>query len=120
MQGYWNLQDRTAESLIDGWYASGDGGYVDEQGYLYLTGQMKDMIVIGGENVYPVEVEQMLRLHPAILEAVVIGTTRCTLGERVVAVIETRSNAVPTAEELIAVCRRYIADYKRPDTCTSC
>ena len=116
MNGYWNLADNTAESVVDGWYATGDGGFLDEQGFLYLTDRIKDMIVTGGENVYPVEVEQVLRLHPAILDVAVVGEPDARWGERVVAVVEFRPGAVTATatEELIAWCRGQIADYKCP------
>jgi acyl-CoA synthetase (AMP-forming)/AMP-acid ligase II len=114
MCGYWNLPERTAESLVDGWYASGDGGYLDEEGYLYLTDRIKDMIVTGGENVYPVEVEQALRLHPDIVEAAVVGVPDPRWGERVVAVLELRPNRAPAVESLITFCRQHLADYKCP------
>src|SRR5690606_6705122 len=73
MQGYWKLPEKTREAIVDGWYATGDGGYVDDEGFLYLTDRIKDMIVTGGENVYPAEVEEALRQHPAVLDAAVVG-----------------------------------------------
>jgi acyl-CoA synthetase (AMP-forming)/AMP-acid ligase II len=114
MHGYWQLPDRTAEALVDGWYATGDGGYLDDNGYLFLTDRIKDMIVTGGENVYPVEVEQVLNGHPAILEAVVVGLPDPRWGERVTAVVERRPGTHPTEIELIEFCRGKIADYKCP------
>jgi acyl-CoA synthetase (AMP-forming)/AMP-acid ligase II len=114
MHGYWRLPHQTAEALVDGWYATGDGGYLDDNGYLFLTDRIKDMIVTGGENVYPVEVEQVLNGHPAILEAAVVGLPDPRWGERVTAVVERRPGAHPTEIELIEFCRGKIADYKCP------
>jgi acyl-CoA synthetase (AMP-forming)/AMP-acid ligase II len=114
MEGYWKLPAKTVESLVDGWYASGDGGYLDEAGYLYLTDRIKEMIISGGENIYPVEVERVLREHPAILEVAVIGLPDPRWGERVTAVVERREGTGVTKDDLIAFCRGKIADYKCP------
>lgn len=114
MQGYWNLPDKTAESLQDGWYASGDGGFIDENGHLFLTDRIKEMIVTGGENVYPVEVEQALRRHPAVLDAAVVGLPDPRWGERVTAVVELRHGNRVSADVLIEFCHGRIADYKCP------
>ena len=114
MLGYWNLPEQTAQVLVDGWYATGDGGYLDEEGYLYLTDRIKDMIVSGGENIYPVEVQEALRQHPAVLDACVVGQRDERWGEVVVAVIELRPGASATADELQAHARTRIAGYKCP------
>ena len=114
--GYWQLPEKTAAVLVDGWYATGDGGYVDEEGYLYLTDRIKDMIVSGGENVYPAEVEEALRQHPAVLDAAVIGLPDQRWGEAVAAIIELRPGASVTEEELRASVRERIAGYKCPKT----
>ena len=90
MHGYWRLPDATAQALVDGWYATGDGGYLDADGYLYLTDRIKDMIVSGGENVYPAEVEEMLRAHPAVLDAACVGIPDPAWGECVTAMVELR------------------------------
>ena len=73
MLGYWKLPDATAEAMVDGWYRTGDGGYLDPEGFVFLTDRIRDMIISGGENIYPIEVEQALRLHPAVQDVVVIG-----------------------------------------------
>jgi acyl-CoA synthetase (AMP-forming)/AMP-acid ligase II len=112
--GYWQLPDKTREALVDGWYASGDGGYIDTDGYLYLTDRIKDMIVSGGENVYPVEVEEVLRSHPAVLEAACIGLPDVQWGEVVAAVIELRAGMSVTDEELRQFARTCIASFKCP------
>lgn len=114
LSGYWNLPDKTREVLVDGWYATGDGGYVDDEGYLYLTDRIKDMIVSGGENVYPVEVEEAMRQHPAVLDAAVVGISDARWGEMVAAVVELRPGRSVTEEELRAFARERIAGYKCP------
>lgn len=112
--GYWNLPEKTREAVIDGWYATGDGGYVDEEGYLYLTDRIKDMIVSGGENVYPVEVEEALRRHPAVLDVAVIGIPDARWGETVAAVVELRPNNTLSEDDLRSFAREHIAGYKCP------
>jgi acyl-CoA synthetase (AMP-forming)/AMP-acid ligase II len=114
MRGYWNLPDKTREVIVDGWYATGDGGYLDAEGFLYLTDRIKDMIVSGGENVYPVEVEEALRQHPAVLDAAVVGVPDERWGEIVAAVVELRPGTSASADEIIAAARSRIAGYKCP------
>ncbi len=114
LTGYWNLPQKTAEAVVDGWYATGDGGYVDDEGYLYLTDRIKDMIVSGGENVYPVEVEEALRRHPAVLDVAVIGVPDARWGEAVAAVVELRPGKSLSEDELRAFAREHIAGYKCP------
>jgi acyl-CoA synthetase (AMP-forming)/AMP-acid ligase II len=114
MLGYWNMPEQTAKAIVDGWYATGDGGYLDEEGYLYLTDRIKDMIVSGGENVYPAEVEEALRRHPCVLDACVVGMPDARWGEVVVAVVEVRPAALVTEDELRAHARKLIAGYKCP------
>jgi acyl-CoA synthetase (AMP-forming)/AMP-acid ligase II len=112
--GYWQLPDKTREALVDGWYASGDGGYIDPAGFLYITDRIKDMIITGGENVYPAEVEEVLRQHPAVLDAAVVGRPDARWGEMVVAYVERRPKAELTAEELLEFARTRVARYKCP------
>ena len=112
MQGYWNKPEQTAAVLRDGWYYSGDLGYMDEEGYVVLVDRAKDMIVSGGENVYGSEVEEALYLHPAVLEAAVFGIPDQRWGEAVHAVVVPRAEVAE--EELIAFCRERIAGYKIP------
>jgi len=114
MESYWQQPEKTQEVVSDGWYASGDGGYIDDDGYLYLTDRIKDMIVSGGENVYPVEVEEALRQHPAVLEAAVVGRPDEHWGEMVVAVIEPRPGHSVDETELRAFARSRVAGYKCP------
>jgi acyl-CoA synthetase (AMP-forming)/AMP-acid ligase II len=111
---YWNRPDATAEALEDGWYRSGDGGMLDAEGFLYLTDRIKDMIVSGGENVYPAEVEAVLREHPAVLDCAVFGLPHPKWGEGVVAAIELRPGQTADVELLIAFARLSLAAYKIP------
>jgi len=114
MLGYWKRPDATAEVLIDGWYRTGDGGQLDADGYLYLTDRIKDMIISGGENVYPVEVEQALRQHPAIRDVVVIGMPDPVWGEAITAVVEWHEGQTASLDDLRAFARQHIAGYKLP------
>jgi long-chain acyl-CoA synthetase len=115
MAGYFNRPDETAATLTDdGWLRTGDGGYVDEEGYLFLTDRVKDMIVSGGENVYPVEVEEVLAQHPAVADVTVIGVPHERWGETVKALVIPRPNAALTEEELVAFARERLAGYKLP------
>ena len=116
MIGYWNKPEQTAAALNDGWYHSGDLGYMDEEGYIFLVDRAKDMIVSGGENVYCSEVEEILYRHPAVLEAAVFGIPDEKWGEAVHAVVVPREQV--TAEELIRFCRDSIAAYKLPKSVT--
>src|SRR5262245_58108588 len=116
MVGYHGLPDKTAEAVVDGWYASGDGGFVDDDGYLHLTDRIKDMIVSGGENVYPAEVEEALRLHAAVLDAAVVAVPDERWGEMVAAAVELRPEASVTAAELQRFARERIAAFKCPKT----
>jgi long-chain acyl-CoA synthetase len=116
MQGYWNKPEQTAEVLKDGWYRSGDMGYFDDEGYVFLVDRAKDMIVSGGENVYCSEVEEALYRHPAVLEAAVFGVPDEQWGEAVHAVVVQRKKV--SASELIDFCRERIAGYKIPKEIT--
>jgi acyl-CoA synthetase (AMP-forming)/AMP-acid ligase II len=111
---YWNKPDATAEALIEGWYRSGDGGRLDQHGFLFLTDRIKDMIVSGGENVYPAEVEAVLRDHPAILDCAVFGLPHPKWGEGVTAALELRPGHAVEVEEVIAFARLSLAAYKIP------
>ncbi|MEM1434768.1 MAG: AMP-binding protein [Pseudomonadota bacterium] len=115
MLGYWNKPEQTADVLADGAYRTGDLGYLDDAGYLYLVDRSKDMIVSGGENVYSIEVEEALYRHPAVLEAAVFGVPDDRWGEAVHAVVVPRGgHEAVAAETLIAHCRELIAGYKVP------
>jgi long-chain acyl-CoA synthetase len=114
MLGYWRKPAETAAALRDGWYYSGDLGYLDEDGYLYVVDRKKDMIISGGENIYSTEVEAALSSHPAVLEAAAIGVPDEQWGEVVKAIVALRPGMTATPEELIAHCRTQIAGYKCP------
>ena len=112
--GYWNQPEATAAVMRDGWYRTGDAGYRDTDGLLYIVDRVKDMIITGGENVYSAEVEQALAKHPAVRQCAVIGLPDPKWGERVTAVIIPAAGTAPTQEEIIAHCRGLIAGYKVP------
>ncbi|HYL52820.1 MAG TPA: long-chain-fatty-acid--CoA ligase [Acidimicrobiia bacterium] len=114
MREYWNKPEATADAFRDGWYHSGDAGYVDRDGYLYLVDRVKDMIVTGGENVYSVEVENAIASHPAVAQVAVIGVPSETWGEAVHAIIVLRDGAHVTETDIIAHTREWIAGYKVP------
>ncbi len=114
MQGYWKKPSATEEAFRDGWYHSGDAGYLDERGYLFLVDRVKDMIVTGGENVYSTEVENALASHPAVAQAAVIGIPHETWGEAVHAIVVLHPGRAATEDELLAHAREAIAGYKVP------
>ena len=112
--GYLNQKELTEEVLADGWFRTGDLGYLDKEGYLYLKDRKQDLIVTGGENVYSSEVEAVLNRHPAVLEVAVIGIPDEIYGEKVIAVVTALSEPVLTQDDLIDFCRGKIGGYKIP------
>lgn len=114
MLGYWNKPEQTAESLKDGWVYTGDGGYLDDEGFLYIADRLKDMIVSGGENVFSAEVEQAVTKHPAVAECATIGIPSDKWGESVHAIVILRPGASATEEDIIKHCHKLIAGYKCP------
>jgi long-chain acyl-CoA synthetase len=114
MQGYWNKPEQTAQALRNGWMHTGDGGYMDEDGFIFVVDRLKDMIISGGENVYSAEVENALAQHPAVAACAVIGIPSAEWGETVHAVVVHKPGASVSAEELIAHCKALIAGYKCP------
>jgi acyl-CoA synthetase (AMP-forming)/AMP-acid ligase II len=114
LSGYWRNPDATASAFTDGWFHTGDIGRWDEDRYLYIVDRKKDMILTGGENVYPREVEEVLFRHPAILEVAVLGAPDDTWGEMVAAVVCLRSGHEATGAQIADFCRGEIAGYKRP------
>jgi acyl-CoA synthetase (AMP-forming)/AMP-acid ligase II len=114
MRGYWNRPEETAAALRGGWLHTGDAGTLDDEGYLYVKDRVKDMIVSGGENVYPVVVENVLAQHPAIAEVAVIGVPDEKWGETVKAVVVLRQGANASEEELTKFCRDKLAGFERP------
>jgi acyl-CoA synthetase (AMP-forming)/AMP-acid ligase II len=116
MKGYWNLPEETASTMLDGFVHTGDAGFLDEDGYLYVQDRIKDMIVSGGENIYPAEVESALFGHPAVADVAVIGVPDDRWGEAAKALIVLRPDAIASADEIIAFARQRIASYKLPKT----
>jgi acyl-CoA synthetase (AMP-forming)/AMP-acid ligase II len=114
MRGYHKLEAATASALADGWYRTGDAGYLDEDGYLYLFDRVKDMIVSGGENIYPAEVENVLHEHPAVRDCAVIGVPDARWGEAVKAIIVRAPGTSVDPGALIAFARTRIAGFKVP------
>jgi len=114
MRGYINRPDATAEALRDGWLHTGDLGYLDAEGYLYVVSRRTDLIISGGENIYPAELESILLSHPAVEEAAVVGLPDVRWGQAPVAAIKLRPGAAPGEDQLIAFCRARLGGYKVP------
>ncbi|TCP49968.1 AMP-binding enzyme [Tamaricihabitans halophyticus] len=114
MDGYLDMPTETARALRDGWFRAGDMGYQDEQGYLYLHGRNKDMIVRGGENVYPIEIETVLAEHPAVAQSAVVGVPDEHWGETVRAFVSRRAGRDTSVAELADHCAQRLAKYKVP------
>jgi long-chain acyl-CoA synthetase len=115
MKGYWNMPDETAKSInAEGWFRSGDAGYVDADGYVYIHDRVKDMIVSGGENVYPAEVENVLMSHPAIADCAVIGVPHEKWGETAKAMVVKKADVEVTEQEIIEFARERLAKFKCP------
>lgn len=114
MRGYWNRPEATASDLRDGWLATGDLGKVDEDGYVYIIDRAKDMIIRGGYNVYPREVEEVLYEHPDIVEAAVIGVPDEHYGEEVAAVITLAAGAELAPDDLRSWAKEQLSAYKVP------
>ncbi len=117
MKGYWKNDEETKKAFTpDGWYRTGDLGYLDEEGYIYLTGRADDVIVRGGENIGPDEVESVLYSHPKIEEAAVIGVKDLEWGQQVRAIVRLKEGETATEAEIIDFCRPRLAGYKRPSS----
>jgi long-chain acyl-CoA synthetase len=114
MQGYWNQPEETAKMLRNGWLYTGDIAHMDEDGYFFISGRKKEMIIVSGYNVYPDEVDGVLVAHPAVLEAGTIGLPDLRCGERVKSFVVLRPGMTAAAEELLAHCRANLASYKVP------
>ena len=114
MLGYWGQPELTARTLRNSWLHTGDGGYMDDDGFLFVVDRVKDMIISGGENVYSAEVEQALYQHGDVAECAVIGVPDEQWGERVHAIVRTKAGATTNADAIIAHCRTLIANYKCP------
>src|SRR6266498_4451702 len=114
MKGYLGKPEATAEAITDGWFRSGDLAKVDEDGYFYIVDRKKDLIIRGGYNVYPREIEEVLHEHPAVAEVAVIGVPHPELGEEVAAAVALKPGASATPEELRDHVKRQVAAYKYP------
>jgi long-chain acyl-CoA synthetase len=114
MKEYWRSPEETAKTIKDGWIHTGDVGRMDEDGYVYLVDRKKDMIISGGENIYSREVEEVLYMHPAVLEAAVVGVPDQEWGESVKALVVLKEGAAASDEEIIDFCKEHLASYKKP------
>jgi long-chain acyl-CoA synthetase len=114
MAGYWNKPEETEKALRGGWMHTGDAGYMDEDGFVFIVDRIKDMIITGAENVYPAEVEHVIYQHPAVALCAVIGIPNEKWGESVHAVVTLKEGYDLTTEDLIAHCRQHIGGYKCP------
>jgi len=115
MKGYWDKPEATGEAISpDGWFRTGDMARVDEDGYYYIVDRKKDLIIRGGYNVYPREIEEVLHEHPAVAEVAVISIPHPSLGEEVAAAVALKPGASATPEELRAFARDRVAAYKYP------
>jgi acyl-CoA synthetase (AMP-forming)/AMP-acid ligase II len=114
MTGYWNDPGATATALAGGWLHTGDIARADTEGYLYLVDRKKDLIISGGPNIYPTEIERVLHELPGIAQVAVVGATDDTYGERVVAFVVRTGDRDLSDEEVVAHCRAHLAGYKKP------
>jgi acyl-CoA synthetase (AMP-forming)/AMP-acid ligase II len=114
MSGYWRQPEKTSETLVDGWLRTGDIGVLDDRGYLFLKGRLKELVITGGFNVYPVDVEAVLDLHPAVRDCAVFGVPDPKWGEAVHAAVELHEGTFATEAELIAFCRAELGPIKTP------
>jgi len=114
MKGYWRDPEATAQTLRNGWLHTGDMGYLDDRGYLFLMDRSKDMIISGGENIYPREIEEVIIQHPAVAEVAVIGVPDSEWGEAIKAVVALAPGRQVTEAELLEFCQNHIARYKKP------
>src|SRR4029077_1545481 len=111
-RGYWHRPDVNATALTDGWFHTRDIGYLDADGFLFLVDRAKDMIIRAGENIYSVEVENVLFDHPDVIDAAVVGVPHKTLGEEVKAVVQLKAGSTATAEDIREFCREHLANFK--------
>jgi long-chain acyl-CoA synthetase len=114
MKGYWGRPEATAEVIVDGWFRTGDLARRDEEGYFYIVDRKKSLIIRGGYNVYPTEIEQVIYQHPAVAEAAIVGIPHASLGEEVGAAVALKPGAEATPEELRAFVKERVAAYKYP------
>jgi len=113
-KGYWNDEEKTKKSFHDGWFITGDVGKIDEDGYVTFLGRNKDLIISGGLNIYPTEVEEIINSHPEVLESAVIGVFDKYFGETVKAFVVLKNNAKVVDKEMIEYCKQELSSYKKP------
>jgi acyl-CoA synthetase (AMP-forming)/AMP-acid ligase II len=116
MKGYWGLPEATAMALRDGWYYSNDMGYIDEDGYLYIRGRKEEVIISGGYNIYPMEIENVILSHPAVSEVAVIGVPDPEWVESVKALVVLKERTKASEDEIIQLCKDNLASFKKPRT----
>ncbi|MCA0241568.1 MAG: AMP-binding protein [Proteobacteria bacterium] len=114
MKGYWNAPELTAAAVVDGWYLTGDLATVDDEAYIYIVDRKKEMIISGGFNIYPAEVEQVLYAHPAVFEAAAVGVPDAEWGEAIKAVVVLQPGQAAAAEDILAYCAQRLPGFKRP------
>jgi acyl-CoA synthetase (AMP-forming)/AMP-acid ligase II len=114
MKEYWNRPDATAETLRDGWLYSGDLASMDEDGFVYIQDRKKDMIISGGENIYPAEVENAISAHPSVADVAVIGMPSPKWGESVAAIVVRKPGTEVTEDDVIQFCQSKLARFKQP------
>jgi acyl-CoA synthetase (AMP-forming)/AMP-acid ligase II len=115
MTGYYDMPDQTAAAIdSEGWYQTGDLASMDDRGFLRIEGRLKDMIIRGGENIYPREIEDLLFEHPKVADVAVVGVPDDHWGEVVVAFVRGAPGDTPSADELFAYCREHLAPHKTP------
>ncbi|RJP65868.1 MAG: hypothetical protein C4532_16710, partial [Candidatus Abyssobacteria bacterium SURF_17] len=112
--GYWRDSDATRETFSNGWLRTGDMGRLDEEGFLYIVDRKKDVIIRGGENIYSVEIENVLESHPGVFQAAVVGEPDKVFGEQVKAYIVPNPGQELTADEILDLCEEHLADFKVP------
>ncbi len=116
MKGYWHQDEATAETIRNGWLHTGDLGYFDEDGYIFLAGRARDFIKRGGEMISPEEVERVLHSHPCVEEAAIIGVPDIDWGERVRAVVVLKDGYEADPDDVIEYCRQRLASFKKPES----
>ncbi len=114
MSGYWRDEEATRQAFAGGWLHTGDMARRDDDGYLYLVDRKKDLIISGGQNIYPTEIERVIRTLPSVAEVAVVGLPDPVWGERVVAVVVKRGDVASNGGDVVDVCRRHLASYKKP------
>jgi acyl-CoA synthetase (AMP-forming)/AMP-acid ligase II len=115
VSGYWHNEEATKSSFVDGWFHSGDIGYIDEEGFIHVVDRMKDVVIRGGENVYCAEVEGVLHEHPAVAQVTIVGIDETAMGERVCAVVVLRPGRTVTLPDLRTFAASQLATFKCPE-----